>query len=142
MKSVKVFSCAFTVLLVSILLSNCTKDTSDTVSSTEQVLIKTPWSIDYYFDVQDMTGTYTHSILLFSSTGAIGYQKSGKTVFGRWSRIVDASNNELIDLQFNTTDTEVMQLNRTWKLTDHTASSLQFEETDGAKTILFRLKVQ
>jgi hypothetical protein len=141
MKSVKV-SCAFVALLVSLLFSRCTKDTSDTVSSTEQVLIRTPWSIDYYFDVQDMTGTYTHSILLFSSTGAVGYQKSGKTIAGKWSRKVDASNNELIDLQFNTTDADVMQLNRTWKLTDHTASSFDFEETDGSKTVLFRLKVQ
>jgi len=142
MKSVKVFSCAFIVLLVSVLFSNCTKDATGTVSPTEQVLIKTPWSIDYYFDAQDMTGTYTHSILLFSSTGAVGYQKSGKTVGGKWSRKVDAANNELIDLQFNTTDTDVMQLNRTWKLTDHTPSSLQFEQTDGADTVLFRLRVQ
>ena len=140
MKSV--FSCAIIVLLVSVLFSRCTKDTSDTVSSTEQVLIKTPWSIDYYFDLQDMTGTYTHSRLLFSSTGAVGYQKTGQAFMGKWSRKVDASNNELIDLQFNTTDADVMQLNRTWKLTDHTASSLQFEQTDGSDTVLFRLKVQ
>jgi len=89
-----------------------------------------------------MTNSYNSSKLLFSITGAVGYQKDGETIAGKWSRTVDASNNELITLQFNTTDASIEGLNKSWELIDRTSSSLQFEKTDGTANILFRLKTQ
>jgi len=79
---------------------------------------------------------------LFSNSGAVGYLKDGLTVAGTWNNSVDASNNELITLQFNTTDANIIQLNKSWRLTDRTSSSLQFVETDGTTNILFRIKTQ
>jgi hypothetical protein len=142
MKNVRVFSSAFALLAVSLIFSRCSKDTAGPVSSTEQILITNIWSVDYYFHNQDMTSSYNSSKLLFSSTGAVGYQKDGETIAGKWSRTVDASNNELITLQFNTTDASIEGLNKSWELIDRSSSSLQFEKTDGTENIFFRLKTQ
>ena len=118
MKNVRVFSSAFALLALSLIFSRCSKDTAVSVSSTEQILITNIWSVDYYFHNQDMTNSYNSSKLLFSNTGAVGYQKDGETIAGKWSRTVDASNNELITLQFNTTDASIEGLNKSWELID------------------------
>src|SRR6266498_4690221 len=129
MKNSKVFFTAFALSLCFV-LTHCTRDPDGLVSSTEEVLIRNVWSVDYYYHNQDMTNDYGSSRILFSSTGAVGYQKNGETIPGTWTTTIDALNNELITLHFNTTDPNVSRLNETWKLTDKSTSSLQFEETD------------
>jgi len=88
-----------------------------------------------------MTGEFSSSRLLFSSTGAVGYQKNGETIPGTWSEKVDAANNEWVILQFNTTNAEISMLNESWRLISRSGNSLQFEGDSGAD-ILFRLKTQ
>jgi hypothetical protein len=141
MKNVKVFFTAFALSLC-FLFTGCTPDTTGLVPSTEDVLIRNAWSVDYYFHNQDMTNDFGSSRILFSSTGAVGYQRNGETIAGTWTKSIDALNNELITLHFNTTDVNVSRLNESWKLTSKSMSSLQFEETDGVTNILFRIKTQ
>ena len=88
-----------------------------------------------------MTGEFSSSRLLFSSTGAVGYQKNGETIPGKWSEKVDAANNEWVILQFNTTNPGISMLNESWRLISRSGNSLQFEGDSGAD-ILFRLKTQ
>jgi hypothetical protein len=141
MKNVKVFFTAF-LLSLSFILTRCTPDTTGLVPSTEEVLVRNSWSVDYYFQNQDMTNAFGSSRLLFSSTGAVGYQKDGETVPGTWSEAVDVLNNELITIHFNTSDVNISRLNESWKLTARSTNSLQFEETGGATNVLFRIKTQ
>ena len=140
MKNAKLFFAAF-ILSFSFFFSRCTPDTTGLVSSTEEVLVKNVWSIDYYFNNQDMTNNFGSSRLLFSSTGSVGYQKNGETVSGTWSKTSDASNNEFITLHFNTKDADIIRLNESWMLTSRSTSSIQFVETGGTG-IFFRIKVQ
>ena len=140
MKNAKLFFAAF-IFSLGLFFSRCTPDTAGLVSSTEEVLVKSVWSIDYYFNNQDMTNNFGSSRLLFSSTGSVGYQKNGETISGTWSKTADASNNEFINLHFNTKDADVTRLNESWMLTSRSASSIQFVETGGTG-ILFRIKVQ
>ena len=142
MKNVKVFSSAFILLSLFFTFTRCTPDTAGLVPSTEEVLVRNTWSVDYYFHTQDMTTSFSSSRLLFSTTGAVGYQKDGETIAGTWSRGIDASNNEMLTLQFNTMDANISRLNKSWKLTGRSAGSLQFEETDGTTNTLFRIKTQ
>jgi len=139
MKNVKVLAFA---LLTLFLLTRCKQDTTGFTSATEQTLVKNAWTVDYYFNNQDMTGDFTSSKLLFSSTGNVGFEKNGQLIAGTWKRTMDVSNNELITLQFSNNDVTLEQLNRSWKLVSRTSISLQFEETNGATQILFRLKTQ
>src|SRR5438477_7227391 len=94
----------FASILFSLYLvfNGCSADKSVFVSSTEEVLVKNVWTVDYYYNSQDMTDEFSSSRLLFSSTGVVGFQINGQTISGKWSRKIDAANNELIDLQFNT----------------------------------------
>jgi hypothetical protein len=141
MKNSKVFFTAF-LLSLCFVLTRCTPDTTGLVPPTEEVLVRNAWSVDYYFHNQDMTNDFGSSRILFSSTGAVGYQRNGETIPGTWTKTVDALNNELITIHFNTTDVNISRLNESWKLTNRSASSLQFEETDGITNILFRIKTQ
>ena len=141
MKNIKVFFTAF-LLFLSLVLTRCTQDTTGLVPSTEEVLVRNVWSVDYYFHNQDMTNDFGSSRILFSSTGAVGYQRNGETIPGTWTKTVDALNNELITLHFNTADVNVNRLNESWKVTNRSSSSLQFEEAAGGTNILFRIKTQ
>ncbi|HEV8285464.1 MAG TPA: hypothetical protein VGQ09_14200 [Chitinophagaceae bacterium] len=142
MKNVNVFSAAFILLSFSFVFTSCKRDTTDFVSATEQILIRSAWSVDYYYNNQDMTNSFSSSRILFSSTGAVGYQKDGQTIPGKWSINTDVTNNEMITLQFNTSDANVSMLNKSWKLTHRSTSSMQFVETDGTANIFFRIKTQ
>ena len=140
MKKPKPFFAAF-LLLSSLVFTRCSSDKTDLVSSTGEVLIKNIWTVDYYYNNQDMTGEFSSSRLLFSSTGAVGYQKNGETISGTWSEKIDAAKNQWIILQFNTTNSNISRLNESWKLMSRSANSLQFEG-DTPDDILFRIKTQ
>jgi hypothetical protein len=139
MKNVKVL---FTALLLCLCLLSirCTRDTSG-LSQTEQALIQNIWFVDYFYYNQDMTNDFGSSRILFSSTGAVGYQRNNETIPGTWSKTVDALNNEVITLHFNTTDANISRLNESWKLTNRTISSLEFEEVNGTNS-LFRIRTK
>src|SRR4030095_1993879 len=87
------------LLSFSLIFIRCSSDTTDLVPSTEEVLVKNIWTVDYFYNNQDMTGEFSSSRLLFSSTGVVGYQKSGETTGGTWSKQTDPDNNELVILQ-------------------------------------------
>jgi hypothetical protein len=141
MKNSRVFLTAF-VLSVSLLLVRCTPDTTGLTPTTEDVLIRNSWAVAYFYHDQDMTNSFVSSKILFSSTGAIAYVKDGANVFGTWSTGVDASNNELITLRFDTSDPNISELNKSWRLTDRSANAFQFVQNDGATNILLRIKTQ
>jgi hypothetical protein len=140
MKKPKPLFAAFLFSLC-LVFSRCSSDKTDFISSTEEVLVKSVWTVDYYYNSQDMTDEFSSSRLLFSSTGVVGYQINGETIAGRWSRKVDAANNELIDLQFNTSNANVGMLNETWKLMSRSPNLLQFED-NGSADVRFRIRTQ
>ena len=133
----------FTILLfsLSLLFIRCSSDKTGLVPSTADVLIRNIWTVDYYYNSQDMTDEFSSGKLIFSSTGVVGYQINGETISGKWSRTLDAANDELIDLQFNSSIGGASMLNESWKLTGRSGNSLQFEGISGTDA-LFRIKAQ
>jgi hypothetical protein len=140
MKKPKPLFAAF-LLSLSLIFTRCSPDKSGLFSSTEEVLVRNVWTVDYYYNTQDMTDEYSSSRLLFSPRGAVGYQKNGETITGKWSRAVDSANHELIDLEFTTANANIIRLNESWKLISRSANSLEFEGNSGTD-ILLRLKAQ
>ena len=138
MRNLNVLLTAF-LLSLSFIFVGCTPDAAN-IPSTEEILVRSSWSVDYYFQGQDMTSDFDNSTLLFSNTGSVGYQKNGETVAGTWNKTVDASNNEVIVIHFNTTDINISRLNESWKVADRSSTSLQLEEN--TTNILFRIKKQ
>lgn len=141
MKNSRVFLTA-SVLFVSLLFVRCTPDTSGFTPTTEDVLIRNSWAVAYYYHNQDMTNSFISSKILFSSTGAVAYIKDGVIIPGTWSTGVDVSNNELITLRFDTSDPNISELNKSWRLTDRSANAFQFVQSDGGTNILLRIKTQ
>jgi len=140
MKKPKPLYAAF-LLLLGFVFAGCSRDKIDFASPTEEVLVKNAWRVDYYYNTQDMTNEFSSARLLFSSTGAVGYQINGETIAGKWSRKIDAASNELIDLQFNTTNANVGMLNETWKLVSRSPGLLQFED-NSSTDVRFRIRTQ
>ena len=140
MKKPKPLFAAF-LLSFSLIFIRCNPDRSELFSSTEEVLVRNTWTVDYYYNAQDLTDEFSSSRLLFSSTGAVGYQINGETIAGRWSRKIDAANNELIDLQFNTSNANVGMLNETWKLISRSPNLLQFDD-NSSTDVHFRIRTQ
>jgi hypothetical protein len=141
MKNSRVFLTAF-VLFVSLLFIRCAPDTTGLTPSTEDVLIRNSWVVAYYYHNQDMTNSFLSSKILFSSTGAIAYVKDGVIIPGTWGTGVDASNNELITLRFDTSDPNISELNKSWRLTDRSSTAFQFVQNDGSTNTLLRIKTQ
>jgi len=138
MKKPKPLFAAFLFSLC-LVFSGCSKTVF--ISSTEEVLVKNVWTVDYYYNTQDMTDEFSSARLLFSSTGAVGYQINGETIAGKWSRTFDAANNELIDLQFNTSNANAGMLNETWRLMSRSSNLLQFQD-NSSTDVRFRIRTQ
>ena len=118
------------LLFISIFFfSNCSKD-NNVASTTQDALIRSNWGVDYYFNNQDLTSNYGSYRILFSNTGLLVAQKNNETITGNWNTSLDGSNNELIDLNFNTTDANLIQLNRQWKIVNKTSTTIGFEESE------------
>ena len=141
MKNSKVFLTAV-ILFVCFEFTRCTPDTTGFTPTTEDVLVRNSWAVAYYYHDQDLTNSFVSSKILFSSTGALVYVKNGVSIPGRWSKGVDPSNNELITLQFDTSDPNISELNRSWRLTDRSVNSFQFIQNDGTTNTLLRIQTQ
>ena len=128
MKSTKLLFIAF-LLSLTFSFINCTKDNNIT-STTQEALIHSNWGVDFYFNNQNLTGNYGSYRILFSNTGLLVAQKNNETTTGNWSNSVDANNNEQVSLNFNTADTNLVQLNRQWKVVNRTPATIEFEGPD------------
>jgi hypothetical protein len=120
---------ALLLLSLTILFSNCSPD-HNFVSSTEETLTRSNWSVDYYFETQDLTSQYGDYRLLFGTAGTISAQKGNEIIQGTWDKVVDVNTNEIVTINFNTTDLNLQKLNQGWKLVGTTSSTLQFEDYD------------
>jgi hypothetical protein len=134
----KATNLAAIVLLSLVFFINCTPDSS-VAPTTEDLLVKNSWSVDYYFHGQDMTSEFNPSTILFSTTGTAVYQKDGETIAGTWNKTANLSGEELITLNFNTSDAIISRLNDSWRVVDHSSNYFQFDESNG---VLFRIRVQ
>ena len=122
--------------------SHCTPDQT-LISSTEEILTRSSWTVDYYFETQDMTSQYENYRLLFSNTGTVTVQIGNEINSGTWNKTIDTDNNEMITLDFNTADINLSKLNQEWKLINRTSSTIEFEDASQLiTTILFRIKKQ
>lgn len=136
------------LLFVSVLLfvvfafTRCTPNQA-LVPSTNEMLTHSNWGVDYFYDVQDLTADYGGYHLLFSNSGAVAAQKQNETIQGTWSVSVDSDNNEILSINFTTTDISISKFNQEWKLTAKTTSILQFEKNaHSGGTSLLRIRQQ
>jgi hypothetical protein len=130
------------LLFVVFAFNRCTPNQT-LVPSTNEMLTHSNWGIDYFYDVQDLTADYGGYHLLFSGSGAVAAQKQNETIQGTWNISVDSDNNEILSINFNTTDSSINKFNQQWKLTGKAITTLQFEEAaHSGSTSLLSIKQQ
>jgi hypothetical protein len=139
MKGVKFF---YTALLLSVCSISLQCTPNNDLLTTEKMLVRNVWSVDYYFNGQNITSEFSNARLLFSSTGSVGYQTNGETVPGTWNRTVDASDKETITVHFNTTDSSINKLSQAWSVSGRYADALEFEENSGSTPLQMHFKIQ
>lgn len=141
MKTLK-FLLAPALLFLLFIFNRCTPNQT-LVSSTDEMLTRSNWGIDYFYDTQDLTSAYGGYHLLFSSTGAVAAQNQNETQQGTWEISPDSNNNEVLTISFNTPDINISKFNQQWKLVSKTTTTLQFEEAAySGITSLLRIKKQ
>ncbi|HVT84027.1 MAG TPA: hypothetical protein VHD35_02440 [Chitinophagaceae bacterium] len=136
------------LLFVSVLLfvvfafTRCTPNQA-LVPSTNEMLTHSNWEVDYFYDVQDLTADYGGYHLLFSGSGAVAAQKQNETIQGTWNISIDSDNNEILTINFNTSDISLSKFNQQWKLTGKASTTLQFEEAaHSGNSSLLRIRQQ
>ncbi|MBS1620355.1 MAG: hypothetical protein JST10_13985 [Bacteroidetes bacterium] len=113
------------------------------ISSTDEMLTRSNWSIDYFYDSQNVTLDFGGFKLLFSGTGAAIAQKNNESIQGNWNISKDRDNHEIMAINFTTSDITISKFNNQWKLTGKTNSVLEFEESShSSNTVLLRIKKQ
>ena len=130
-----------TLLVISLSATHCTAG-KDYVPSTEEMLIRNGWGIEYYFQQLNMTNEFSDYRITFRSNGIINCRKDNELISGSWNRVVDASQSEIIVINISTTNTVINKLNGSWTLLNLTSQYINFEDGQQPGGSLMRIRVK
>jgi hypothetical protein len=128
------------LLSLAVIFSNCTPDYTF-IQSTEETLTRNGWSVDYYFQQQDMTNQFGNYRITFTTNGTINCQNGTDVITGDWNRVVSSDQTEIIGININCSDPDLNRLSGSWSLRSQTASTLSFEDNHVTTSVL-RIKIQ
>ena len=116
MKSSKFFV-GLLLLFSSMAFVRCTPDqyVSD---STKDVLSTGKWSVDYYYAGQDKTAQFNSYEFTFVGTGDVLGTNGTSQVQGKWSIMKDVNRNDVIEINLQTQEPFLLELNEIWKVAD------------------------
>ena len=141
MKNANVFALALLLPLL-IFISNCSPD-QYIKPSTEDLLTRNGWSVDYYFQQQDITGEFGSYRITFNPSGTIFCRNENEIISGSWNRIVDAGGQkEIISISINSTNPSINKLNDSWTLVSLTASTISFEDGQFPSNSVLRIRIK
>jgi hypothetical protein len=126
------------VLPVILLLTSCAKDMSLS-TSTEQVLVRSKWGIEYHLNNQNLTPDFTNYNLLFGEDGKLICKNGTDFLKGSWQRKMD-NNLEIIAVHFDTNNSTVKLLNADWVLATKTPNTFQFESDILSPLVIFTIR--
>ena len=139
MKNASVFTIAL-ALFVTAIFTNCTPDYTF-AQSTEETLTRNGWSVDYYFQQQDMTNEFGSYRITFNSDGIISCRNDNEVVSGTWNRVVSSDQKEIIGININCPNQNLNMLSGSWALRGQTSSTINFEDSHPTTSVL-RIKKQ
>ena len=126
MKSTSVFTIAF-ILAVCSIFSNCSPDYTF-VQSTEETLTRNGWSVDYYYQQQDMTTEFGSYRITFNSDGQMNIREGSNVFSGTWNRVVSSVQTEIIGIDISCSNQNLNMLSGSWVLKTQTSSTISFED--------------
>lgn len=140
MKRSKVFTNAL-LLAITAIAFNCSP-AQDIKLSTEETLVRNGWSVDYYFQQQDITSEFVNYRLTFNAAGSVFLRNNNESVSGSWNRIMDVSQTEIIGMNITTSNPSLYKLNGTWELIGQTSTTMTFEESQNPGASVLRIRIK
>jgi hypothetical protein len=128
------------LLSLSTIFSNCTPDYTF-IQSTEETLTRNGWSVDYYFQQQDITNQFGNYRITFTTDGIINCRNGNDVITGDWNRVVSSDQTEIIGININCFDPDLNRLSGSWSLRSQTANTLSFEDNHVTTSVL-RIKIK
>lgn len=126
MKAVKFFAYLLVVISTS-LFTRCTPENLNYGSTTKEALIKSQWSVDYFFAGQDMTTQFSNYKLSFVGNGTVTASDGAASVNGTWSMITDLNHNDV--LRINMSEAHLQVLSDQWTVRQTSDDELDMHGT-------------
>jgi hypothetical protein len=122
-------------LIISILCIRCTPNQQDYSRTTREIISTGKWSIDYYFSGQDKTSQYQTILLTFLGNGTVNCEHNNTVYQGQWASIKDVNRNDVLELQLNSQEPTLTELNVNWNVVESTPSSITMRNSDNTLRI-------
>lgn len=135
-----VFSLAL-LLSLSVIFSHCTPEYTY-IQSTEETLTRNGWSVDFFYQQQDMTNEFDNYRITFSTNGNVNCNNGSEVITGDWNRVVSADQTEIIGININCPNPSLNKLNGSWSVKNQTTSTFSFEDSHPSTTTILRIKKQ
>lgn len=111
MKNGKFFVYLLIVISTSLFI-RCTPENMDYGATTKEAIMKTQWSVDYYFAGQDRTAQFSNYKLNFMGNGTLTANDGLASINGNWNLITDASRRDVLKISIS--ETHLQGLNEQW----------------------------
>ena len=140
MKNTTVFTIVL-LFVISFATSNCTAD-HNFIPSTEEILTRNGWEVDYYFQQHDMTGEFSEYRITFRTSGTIYCRTGNEVNSGSWNLVMDPSQPEIININLNTTNPCVNKLSGSWILVNKYSSTMNFENGQPPSASIMHIRIK
>ncbi|HEY9363823.1 MAG TPA: hypothetical protein VIQ00_11210 [Chitinophagaceae bacterium] len=108
--------------IISATIFSCAPDHNSLASaSIADVLTKSNWSVQVISDDPAATHDFLGNTLSFDERGAALLKRNDNSLLGKWN-----STNDVINLQITGTDASVQQINKHWKVSSKSSTSVTF----------------
>jgi hypothetical protein len=115
----RLLSAAF---IISATIISCAPDHNSLApTSINDILIKANWSVKVISNDPAATHDFLGNTLSFDERGAALLKRNDNSLLGKWD-----NTNDVISLQITGSDASVQQINKHWKVTSKSSSSVTF----------------
>ena len=117
MKSTKLVA-TLLLFLCSLSFIGWSKQTDDLPTETKDILTQGQWKVNYYFADQDRTSQLSDYNFQFNPNGTLSCTHNASFCTGTWKVIRNVNGFDLLEMNVGQTNSDLQQLNLTWKITD------------------------
>lgn len=136
MKSVKLALSILLIVISTSIFSSCTRESFDYSATAKEFISKGQWSVDLFFAGQDKTAQYSGYQFTFTGNGTVTATNTVETIEGIWSVVTDVNRNEVLQINMNSQDPHIQELNVHWSVTDK--NNLFIAMKDGSNELRFK----
>jgi hypothetical protein len=137
MKSTSLF--AAILLVTSFLFTRCSPD-YEYISSTDEIITRGNWSVDYFYSNQDNTAQYVSYQLEFGVSGAMRCVHGQEYCTGNWKVNKDINGKDVLEINLPATLNNVRELNDCWDVISSNSNSVNLRAKDDQSMLHLKKK--